>query len=206
MIAIVDYGMGNLRSVEKALVAVGGDTHFAQTKEVILAADALVLPGVGAFGDCMRNLERLNLVDVMDKFISTNRPFLGICLGFQCLFDSSDEAPNIRGLSLIPGSVPRFTCKSLKVPHMGWNQIEIKTNDCPLLAGVADQSYVYFVHSYYCSPQDSSVICTTTDYGGKFCSMLWNKNVFATQFHPEKSQVVGLQMLRNFVKLTKSNN
>jgi imidazole glycerol-phosphate synthase subunit HisH len=203
MIALVDYGMGNLRSVEKALTRVGADVRIASDRESVLAADALVLPGVGAFGDCMANLEKIGLVEAIREFVATKRPFLGICLGFQALFESSEEAPGVNGFALFPGTVPRFAVDSLKVPHMGWNGLRVKRDDCPLLKGVADNSYVYFVHSYYCKPKDSSVVCGTTDYGGEFCSMLWAENVFATQFHPEKSQAVGLKMLENFVRLGK---
>lgn len=203
MIALVDYGMGNLRSVEKALARVGADVHIVSDRNSVLAADALVLPGVGAFGDCMANLEKIGLVEAIREFIATKRPFLGICLGFQALFESSEEAPGVKGFALFPGTVPRFAANGLKVPHMGWNELRIQQSDCPLLKDVANGSYVYFVHSYYCKPKDTSVVCGTTDYGIEFCSMLWAENVFATQFHPEKSQAVGLKMLRNFVRLGK---
>jgi glutamine amidotransferase len=203
MIALVDYGMGNLRSVEKALVRVGADVRIVSDRESVLAADALVLPGVGAFGDCMANLEKIGLVDAIREFVATKRPFLGICLGFQALFESSEEAPGVNGLALFPGTVPRFVVNDLKVPHMGWNELRIRQNDCPLLKDVADSSYVYFVHSYYCKPKDAAVVCGTTNYGIDFCSMLWHENVFATQFHPEKSQAVGLKMLENFVRMGK---
>jgi glutamine amidotransferase len=203
MIALVDYGMGNLRSVEKALARVGADVRIVNDRKSVLAADALVLPGVGAFGDCMANLEKIGLVEAIREFIATKRPFLGICLGFQALFESSEEAPGVKGFALFPGTVPRFAANGLKVPHMGWNQLCIRQGECPLLKGVADGSYVYFVHSYYCQPKNTSVVCGTTDYGIEFCSMLWVENVFATQFHPEKSQAVGLKMLENFVRLGK---
>jgi glutamine amidotransferase len=205
MIALVDYGMGNLRSVEKALARVGADVHIVSDRNSVLAADALVLPGVGAFGDCMANLQKIGLVEAIREFIATKRPFLGICLGFQALFESSEEAPGVKGFARFPGTVPRFAANGLKVPHMGWNELRIQQGDCPLLKDVADGSYVYFVHSYYCKPKDTSVVCGTTDYGIEFCSMLWAENVFATQFHPEKSQAVGLKMLRNFVQLGKGS-
>jgi glutamine amidotransferase len=143
------------------------------------------------------------LVGSILDFVATKRPFLGICLGFQALFDSSEEAPGVKGLGLFPGTVPRFAVNGLKVPHMGWNQLTVKRRDCPLLKGMADASYVYFVHSYYCQPKSASVVCGTTAYGIEFCSMLWTGNVYATQFHPEKSQGVGLKMLTNFVELVK---
>jgi len=204
MIALVDYGMGNLRSVEKALARVGADVRIVTDGKSALAADALVLPGVGAFGDCMANLEKAGLVGAIREFITSKRPFLGICLGFQALFESSEEAPGVKGLAVFPGTVPRFAVNGLKVPHMGWNQLMVKRGDCPLLKGVADGSYVYFVHSYYCKPKNASVVCGTTAYGIEFCSMLWTENVYATQFHPEKSQEVGLKMLENFVGLSKA--
>jgi imidazole glycerol-phosphate synthase subunit HisH len=203
MIALVDYGMGNLRSVEKALMRNGADVRIVSTRADVLAANALVVPGVGAFGDCMKNLARLKLTDTIREFVALGRPFLGICLGFQGLFDSSEEAPGVKGLGIFRGTVPRFPAGTLKVPHMGWNQLRIKRSDCPLLRGVADGSFVYFVHSYYCRPAEPAVVCGTTEYGIEFCSMLWSGNVFATQFHPEKSQAVGLKMLENFVKLTR---
>ncbi|HVM62838.1 MAG TPA: imidazole glycerol phosphate synthase subunit HisH [Verrucomicrobiae bacterium] len=203
MIALVDYGMGNLRSVEKALTRVGADVRVVTDAKSVLAADAVVLPGVGAFGDCMANLKKAGLVDAIRDVITAKRPFLGICLGFQALFDSSEEAAGVRGLGIFPGSVPRFAVNGLKVPHMGWNELRIRKAGCPLLDGVADGSRVYFVHSYYCRPASEKVVCGTTEYGIEFCSMLWTENVYATQFHPEKSQAVGLKMLGNFVRISK---
>jgi glutamine amidotransferase len=201
MIALVDYGMGNLRSVEKALARVGADVRIVTGPDEVPAADKLVVPGVGAFGDCMRNLECAGLVEPIRQFARSGKAFLGICLGFQALFESSAEAPGVNGLAVFEGSVPRFGQNGLKVPHMGWNQLKIRQPGCPLLSGVADGSYVYFVHSYYCAPKSPTLMCGTTDYGIEFCSMLWAGNVFATQFHPEKSQAVGLKMLENFVRL-----
>ncbi len=206
MIALVDYGMGNLRSVEKALTRVGADVRIVNNRDDVAGAAALVLPGVGAFGDCMMNLERLGLVGATREFIASKRPFLGICLGFQALFESSEEAPGVKGLSVFDGSVPRFKANGLKVPHMGWNQLKIQASGCPLLNGVDEGSYVYFVHSYYCAPKNRKLVCGATDYGIEFCSMLWTGNVFATQFHPEKSQAVGLRMLENFVKLAEAKS
>ena len=193
--------MGNLRSVEKALARVDGNVRIVSDPKSMLAADAVVLPGVGAFGDCMKNLEQAGLVRPIREFIASKRPFLGICLGFQALFESSEEAPGMKGLAVFPGTVPRFVANGLKVPHMGWNELRIARADCPLLKGVKDRSYVYFVHSYYCAPSDNAVVCGQTEYGIEFCSMLWSENVFATQFHPEKSQEIGLRMLANFVGL-----
>ncbi|MDW8343891.1 MAG: imidazole glycerol phosphate synthase subunit HisH [Verrucomicrobiae bacterium] len=201
MIAIVDYGMGNLRSVEKAFHHVGAEVSVVSDAARVMAARGVVLPGVGAFGDCMANLARLGLVEAVREVVRQGRPFLGICLGMQALFESSEEAPGVAGLGLLAGSVPRFRAAGLKVPHMGWNQLRIRRPDCPLLAGVADGSFVYFVHSYFCEPRDGSVTCATAEYGEEFCAMLWSGRVFATQFHPEKSQAVGLRILENFVKV-----
>lgn len=201
MIALIDYGSGNLRSVEKALAKVGGDVRIVSAPADVLAADAVILPGVGAFGDCVSNLAKLRLVDAIRDFIASKRPFLGICVGLQMLFESGDESHSIPGLCVLPGTVPRFPNGELKVPHMGWNQLRIKRPDCPLLRGVPDGSHVYFVHSYYGQPRDNSVVAASTEYGVEFAAAIWRDNIFATQFHPEKSQAVGLQMLSNFVKL-----
>lgn len=201
MIALVDYGMGNLRSVEKALTQAGGTVQVVTTAAEVRQAAAVVLPGVGAFGDCLANLRQLELTTALQEFIASGRPYLGICLGFQALFESSAEASGVLGLGVVAGTVPRFAANDLKVPHMGWNQVRFRQRDCPVLAGIDDRPYVYFVHSYYCQPVEAGVVCGTTEYGVEFCSMLWQGNVFATQFHPEKSQTVGLRMLANFVKL-----
>ncbi|MBM3859689.1 MAG: imidazole glycerol phosphate synthase subunit HisH [Verrucomicrobia bacterium] len=201
MIALIDYGSGNLRSVEKALAKVGGDVRIVSAPADVLAADAVVLPGVGAFGDCVTNLAKLDLVNAIRDFIATKRPFLGICVGLQMLFESGDESRGVPGLCVLPGTVPRFADGRLKVPHMGWNQLRIKRPDCPLLRGVPDGSHVYFVHSYYGQPRDNAVIAATTEYGIEFAAALWRDNIFATQFHPEKSQAIGLKMLSNFVAL-----
>lgn len=198
--------MGNLRSVEKALARVGADVRIVSDSKGVLMADALVLPGVGAFGDCMKNLDKCELTSTVREFIASKRPFLGICLGMQGLFESSEESPGVKGLKVFPGMVPRFARDGLKVPHMGWNELRITKRDCPLLKDVADGSRVYFVHSYYCAPKDQSLTCATTEYGIEFCSMLWAGNVFATQFHPEKSQAVGLKMLENFVALAETKH
>src|SRR5437773_9268478 len=146
MIALVDYGMGNLRSVEKALTRVGAAVRIVTGPQEVRAAGALVLPGVGAFGDCLKNLDRQGLVEPLREFINSGKPFLGICLGMQGLFDSSEEAPGVTGLGVFPGSVPRFAANGLKVPHMGWNRLRFQKRDCPLLTGIADGSFVYFVH------------------------------------------------------------
>lgn len=201
MIAIVDYGMGNLRSVEKALQRVGAKVRVSRTAEELSSADHLVLPGVGAFADCMRNLTEQRLVEPVKKFIRDGKPFLGICLGYQALFDASDEGAATAGLGVFKGRVVRFPESALKVPQIGWNQIQIQKRSCPLLRDVPDGSRVYFVHSYFPQPADPGIVCAETEYGGRFASMIWQQNIFACQFHPEKSQAVGLRILENFVKL-----
>lgn len=203
MIAIIDYGMGNLRSVQKAFEKVGFEALVTSDPEVVLEAERIVLPGVGAFRDCIRNLEEGGFIEPILQVIREGRPFLGICLGLQLLFTESEEFGLHRGLDVIPGRVLRFPdgmkegSEELKVPHMGWNQLSIKRRP-PALAGIPDGSNFYFVHSYYVKPDDPSVVATTTDYGGDFCSAIWKDNIFATQFHPEKSQEKGLAILKNF--------
>jgi len=199
MIAIIDYGMGNLRSVEKGFLKVGADVRVTNKPEDVLKADGIVLPGVGAFRDCMGELTNLNLINAVVDSIKQGKPYLGICLGLQILFSESDEFGKCNGLDILKGRVIRFDLenKELKIPQMGWNQLNIK-KDNPLFEGVPDKSYFYFVHSYYVAPDDSSVIATTTDYGIEFTSSVWKDNIYAVQFHPEKSQNLGLQVLRNF--------
>jgi len=201
MIALIDYGSGNLRSAEKALARVGADVRIVNQPAEVLTAEAVVLPGVGAFGDCVKNLVQLELDDAIRQFIQTGKPFLGICVGLQMLFESGAESPGVPGLGILSGTVPRFAGNGLKVPHMGWNQLHIRQSGCPLLTGIANGSYVYFVHSYYATPRQESVVAASTEYGVEFASVIWSGNVFATQFHPEKSQAVGLKMLENFVNL-----
>ncbi len=200
MIAVVDYARGNLRSVQKALEHVGARAVVTRDPKTIARAEKMVLPGVGAFADCMENLRRFQLVEPIMDFLATERPFLGICLGLQLLFTESEEFGLSRGLDVIPGRVVRFP-KGLKVPHMGWNALEIWKEDCPLLEGIQDGSYFYFVHSYYVVPFDLSVVATSTTYGVEYTSMVWKENLYATQFHPEKSQRLGLKILENFAKL-----
>ena len=201
MIAIVDYDMGNLKSVQKAFEAVGHRAAVTRDPKAIADASHVVLPGVGAFGDCMRNLERYGLVEPVTKAIADGKPFLGICLGFQLLFTESEEFGRHRGLGVIPGKVVRFPSNGsavpLKVPHMGWNSIAIG-NRPPVLEGVPDGAFMYFVHSYYVVPDDRAVACTMTDYGAPFVSSIVRDNIFACQFHPEKSQQEGLRIIRNF--------
>ncbi|GIW43566.1 MAG: imidazole glycerol phosphate synthase subunit HisH [Candidatus Binatia bacterium] len=200
-IAIVDYGMGNLRSVQKALERVGAEALVSRDPDVIRAARGVVLPGVGAFGACMDNLQRFGLDRVVLDVLDRGVPFFGICLGMQLLFEESEEFGPVRGLGVLSGKVVRFPAHPQRpVPHMGWNQIRVRA-DVPHLAGVPDGSFVYFVHSYYVVPRHPEVIATTTEYGVEFASAVWRGNIFATQYHPEKSQQVGLALLRNFVAL-----
>lgn len=198
MIAIIDYGMGNLRSVHKAFEAVGHQAVVTRDVATIKDASHVVLPGVGAFGDCMANLERYGLIDSVRATIQSGKPFLGICLGLQLLFTESEEFGTHKGLDIIPGKVRRFAHDPLlKVPHMGWNQVDVWRN-CPVFAGIPTGSNWYFVHSYFVDPVDQQIAATTTTYGIPFVSSIWKDNVVACQFHPEKSQAVGLQLIKNF--------
>jgi len=202
MIAIIDYGMGNLRSVQKGFEKIGSQATVTNDPAVLQAAEKVVLPGVGAFEDAMQELKRRDLVDPIRQAIDAGKPFLGICLGLQLLFDYGYEGGKFEGLGIIPGEVVRFDVPhEYKVPHMGWNQLQIR-QPAPLLAGLEDGTYAYFVHSYYVVPRDRAVIATETCYPEPFTSMIWRDNVMATQFHPEKSQADGLRMLRNFAELT----
>ncbi len=207
MIAVIDYGMGNLRSVEKALEKVGAKAIIASTPADISKCDKLVLPGVGAFGDAMRELKRLKLVDPIKDAIGQGKTFLGLCLGMQLLFDASDEAPGVKGLSILSGRVKRFKSRKngLKVPHMGWNIICKAAGtggaNAGILKNIPNRSYVYFVHSFYVAPKDKKVTLTNTDYGINFVSGVHEDNIYGFQFHPEKSQELGLKILKNFVNL-----
>jgi imidazole glycerol-phosphate synthase subunit HisH len=205
VIALLDYGSGNLRSAHKALLKVGADVRIAQTPAEMQGASGVVLPGVGAFDDCMNALRRLDLFEASREFIRTGKPFLGICVGYQALFERSDEFNSCAaGLEIFKGSVVRFSETSgLKIPQIGWNQIDIVRQDCPLFRGVENGSYVYFVHSFFPKPEDQAIVATRTDYGESFASAIWRDNVFATQFHPEKSQNTGLQLLKNFAEMAK---
>jgi len=201
MICIIDYGMGNLRSVQKGFEKVGHQALVTSDPAEVAAASKVVLPGVGAFEDAMAELRRRGLVEPVLAAIHSGRPFLGICLGLQLLFDTSYENGTHQGLGVLRGEVVRFQVPpEYSVPHMGWNQISIRRR-APVLEGINDGTYVYFVHSYYVVPQDRQVIATETDYPDPFCSMIWRDNVYATQFHPEKSQAEGLRMLKNFAEL-----
>jgi glutamine amidotransferase len=206
MITIIDYGMGNLRSVQKGFEKVGSAARVTADPREVEQAGRLVLPGVGAFRDCMENLRQGGFIEPILRHVESGRPFLGICLGLQLLFTESEEFGLHRGLDIIPGKVVRFPAglrqadEELKVPHMGWNQIEIR-RPAPLFKGIDDDVSVYFVHSYYVVPEDESTVATVTEYGLPFCSSVWRDNVVATQFHPEKSQQVGLQILKNFATM-----
>jgi glutamine amidotransferase len=201
VIALIDYGSGNLRSVHKALLKVGAQVRVAQRPEEMAGAKAVVLPGVGAFDDCIHALQRQELLEACKRFIQSGRPFLGICVGYQALFEKSEEFNSCAaGLCVFNGKVVRFSdSNGLKIPQIGWNQLELVNRACPLYRGIAEGSYVYFVHSFYPKPADPAIIATRTTYGVTFASSVWRDNVFATQFHPEKSQNVGLQLLKNFV-------
>ena len=196
-IVIVDYGMGNLHSVNKAIAAVGGDPVISSDAAVIAQADKLILPGVGAFGDCMANLQRSGLVPILQKYLHSGRPFLGICLGMQVLFDGSDEAPGVKGLGYFQGQVRRLNT-AFKIPHMGWNKLEMQ-HDCPILRNMPEESYVYFVHSYQAVVPDE-YLAAYVEYGpAKIPAMVYDgRTVYGAQFHPEKSGEIGLQILRNF--------
>ncbi len=203
MIAIVDYGMGNLRSVQKALERVGGQTQITHAAAAILNADKVVLPGVGAMAPAMQKLQELGLVDVLRRVIHEHKPFLGICLGLQLLFDKSAEGGYVQGLKILPGTVEKFpvALRAPKVPHMGWNQIHIQPFGEAMLKGINSGENVYFCHSYYVKPHDSSIGATLTNYGIDYVSAIAVNNIWGVQFHPEKSQAVGLKILENFIKI-----
>lgn len=220
MIAVIDYGMGNLRSVQKALEKVGAETVVISKPAGLKKCEKLVLPGVGAFGDAMKELGRLKFDEAIKETIALGKPFLGLCLGLQLLFEKSAEAPGVKGLCILKGEVKKFrftdhkqrttddgqrtTDEALKVPHMGWNNIVVRSPSSVarnMLKGVPTGSYMYFVHSYYVKPEDKRIILTTTNYGIEFVSGICKDNIYAFQFHPEKSQGLGLKILRNFVKL-----
>ncbi len=203
MIALIDYGSGNLRSAQKALVKAGADVRVVKRPEEMANARAVVLPGVGAFDDCVNALQKQELLEASRKFIQSGRPFLGICVGYQALFEKSEEFNSCAaGLGIFRGNVVRFAEQpGLKIPQIGWNQVELSREDCPIFRGIPSGSYVYFVHSFFPRPDDASIVAARTTHGEKFASAIWRDNVYATQFHPEKSQKVGLQLLKNFVEL-----
>jgi glutamine amidotransferase len=196
-IALIDYGSGNIRSVSKALQREGAEVHLADSPDGLTNASAVVLPGVGAFGDCVRNLQERNLWNPLQDWLASGKPFFGICLGYQLLFESSEETPGVRGFGFFRGAVKRFADNGLKIPHMGWNTLEISANE--LWRGLPENPYVFFVHSYFPVPSDESIITSRTTYGEKFAASVARGNVAAVQFHPEKSQAIGLAMLRNFI-------
>jgi glutamine amidotransferase len=199
-IVIIDYGMGNLRNVQKGFEKIGFEARLTRNKNEIGRASAIVLPGVGAFKDCMENLEKYGLVEILLRSIEKGKPYLGICLGLQILFSESEEFGSHKGLDLIQGKVVRFVPDpEHKVPHMGWNTIE-KEKEGPMLQGIESGDFFYFVHSYYVIPDKTQWISSFTTYGKPFVSSIWKENLFATQFHPEKSQQKGLRILENFIK------
>jgi glutamine amidotransferase len=203
MIAIIDYGMGNIHSVQKAIQSLGKDTKVVNNpKDLLKDASAIVLPGVGAFDDAMAELKRKGLIAAIKECIINKKNFLGICLGMQILLEKSEEAEEETGLGILKGKVKRFSSKTgLKVPHMGWNQLKVKNKNCPLLKDVVDNSYVYFCHSYYPLVSDKNIIAATCDYGIDFSAVIWQDNIYGVQFHPEKSQSIGLKILKNFIEL-----
>jgi len=215
-IGIIDYGMGNLGSVSNACKFLELDAEIISEPGQLDSCRAMILPGVGAFGDCMAHLVEHNFVDAIRDWTVSGKPFLGICLGLQALFQSSEESPGVEGLSIFEGTVKRFDFREedtavrpsnestsmsvppLKVPQIGWNAVNQKRPDCPMFAGIDDKAYFYFVHSFYVAPAAEAIVAGETDYGLKYCSAVWKDNIFAAQFHPEKSQALGLQMLKNF--------
>lgn len=202
MIAMIDYDAGNIKSVEKALLYLGQDVVITRDAEVLLEADGVILPGVGSFGDAMDKLHRYGLVEVIHKIVEKGTPFLGICLGLQLLFESSEETPGVEGLHVLDGKIMRIPAENgLKVPHIGWNNLKYP-NKGRLFEGIEEDSFVYFVHSYYLQATDESIVKATSEYGVNIHASVEKDNVFACQFHPEKSSDVGMQILRNFIKVT----
>ena len=202
MIALLDYGAGNVRSVHKALIAAGGKVQLVSTPDKVMLADAVVLPGVGAFDDCINAMQRQELLEATREFIASGKPFLGVCVGYQALFEKSEEFNSCSpGMGVFQGKVVRFGDAKLKIPQIGWNQVNIQKPDCPLFRGIDSGSHFYFVHSYFPEPSDPSIVASRTTYGVEFSSAVWKDNVFATQFHPEKSQKAGAKLLVNFVNL-----
>lgn len=201
MIAIIDYDAGNLKSVEKALLSLGQEVIVSRDPDELLKADKVILPGVGSFGDAMTNLKKFNLIDTIHQIVNKNTPFLGICLGLQLMFEKSDESEGIEGLGLLKGEILRIPpCEGLKIPHMGWNSIEINPNS-KLFEGIPNDSYVYFVHSFYLRAEDEQVVAATTEYSTHIHAAVEKGNIFACQFHPEKSSSIGLKILSNFANI-----
>ena len=203
MIAIIDYDAGNIKSVEKALQLLGEEVILTRDRDQLLSADKVILPGVGSFGDAMGNLHTYGLVDVIHEIVEQGTPFLGICLGLQLMFERSEESPGVEGLGLFKGEILRIPDQEgLKIPHMGWNSLKILKHD-GIFKGIEGEPYVYFVHSYFLTAQDQSIVSAQTEYGVKIDASVRKDNIFATQFHPEKSGKVGLQILQNFIDITK---
>lgn len=203
MVAIIDYDAGNIKSVQKAIEYLGEEVVITREPEVILNASRVILPGVGAFGDAMEKLYKYNLVEVIKEVVKRKIPFLGICLGLQLMFEKSDESPGVEGLGILKGEIKRIPDKGeLKIPHIGWNSLSYP-NKGRLYEGIAEDSYVYFVHSYYLDAQDKDIVVATTEYGTTIHASVEQGNVFACQFHPEKSSSVGLKILDNFLKISK---
>ena len=201
MVAIIDYDAGNIKSVEKAMIALGEDVVTTRNKEEILTADHVILPGVGAFGDAMEKLNNYHLVEVIREVVNTNIPFLGICLGLQLLFESSEESVGVEGLGILRGKIVRLPeDRGLKIPHIGWNSLKYP-NRGRLFAGIAEEAYVYFVHSYYLQASDPQIVTATTEYAAQIHASVEQGNVFACQFHPEKSSDVGMKILSNFLTI-----
>lgn len=200
MIAIIDYGMGNLYSVEKAFVKLGAEVIVTSEPEIIVKADKVVLPGVGAFGDCMENLRAHHMIEAIQEVVAKETPFLSICLGLQVLFEGSEEEPEVKGLGIFPGMVRKIIAPTLKIPHMGWNSL-VFAGESPLFANILPESYVYFVHSYHAVPEDNSLITAVTNYGSSVTAAIGRGNIQAVQFHPEKSGNIGLAMLENFKEM-----
>ena len=200
MIAIINYGLGNLHSVQKATAYVGGDAAVTDDSQVILGAEKVILPGVGAFADGIKGLNSRNLIPVLRAFVASRKPLLGICLGMQLLFDESFEQGHHQGLGLLAGRVDLFNNSSLKVPQIGWNQVQV-CKSSSIMQGIQDGDYFYFNHGYYCIPEEAKDILTQTDYGVRFASSVEKESILGVQFHPEKSQGLGLQILKNFVEM-----